>query len=140
MIHPKRIYNFFLLHACFVLYCYVLYTLSYTFDHIWTNLLTQCTPVPVPVFCCFSISGFPHIKNAPKILEKYNKKSAYRKLQESPRRGQRGPTRAPGALLARPRVGSRQGAAWNPGGPPVCPPLPVYSPSRETSKKRTLFV
>src|SRR4051812_17952537 len=29
------------------------------FDHIWTNLLTQCTPAPVSVFCCFCISGFP---------------------------------------------------------------------------------
>src|SRR3954471_13079274 len=51
-----------------------LYELSYTFDHIWTNLLTQCTLVPVPVFCCFSIPGFPHIKNAPKIWEKSGKK------------------------------------------------------------------
>src|SRR3954471_17803950 len=79
--------------------------LSYTFDHIWTNLLTQCTPVLVPVFCCFSISGFPRIKNAPKIPRKYNKKSVLRKLRESPRRGQRGPTRDPGALPARPRLG-----------------------------------
>src|SRR4051812_19519642 len=49
--------------------CYDLDTLSYTFDHIWTNLLTQCTPVPVPIFWCFSISGFPHIKSDPKIRE-----------------------------------------------------------------------
>src|SRR3954465_12246053 len=75
LICPKRIYNFCLLHACFVLYCYDLDTLSYTFDHIWTNLLTQCTPVQVPVFCCFSISGFPHIKSPPKIREKSDKKS-----------------------------------------------------------------
>src|SRR3954468_21699323 len=74
LIRPKHIYNFFLLHECLVCYFYVLYTISYTFDHIWTNLLTQCTPVLVPVFRCFSISGFPHIKSAPKIPEKYNKK------------------------------------------------------------------
>src|SRR3954467_15312862 len=73
LIRPKRIYNLCLLHACFVSYCYDLDTLSYTFDHIWTNLLSQCTPGPVPVFCCFSISGFPRIKNAPTIPEKYNK-------------------------------------------------------------------
>src|ERR1041385_735978 len=84
LIRPKRIYNFCLLHACFVWYCYDLDTLSYTFDHIWTNLLTQCTPVPVPVFCCFSISVFPHIKSARKIPGKIQEKSAYRKLREEP--------------------------------------------------------
>src|ERR1041385_1137619 len=76
LIRPKRIYNFCLLHACFVRYCYGLDTLSYIFDHIWTNLLTQCTIVLVPIFCCFSISVFPHIKSAPKIQEKSDKKSA----------------------------------------------------------------
>src|SRR3954467_7154650 len=43
------------------------------FDHIFTNLLTQCTTVPVPVFCCLFISGFPLIKSSPKIPEKSNK-------------------------------------------------------------------
>src|SRR4051812_16325147 len=60
LIRPKRIYNFFLLHACFVCLCHVLDELSYIVDHIWTNLLTQCIPVPVPVFCCSCISGFPN--------------------------------------------------------------------------------
>src|SRR4051812_36856545 len=78
LIRPKCIYNFFLLHACFVRLCHVLIELSYTFDHIWTNLLTQCTQLPLPVFCCFSISGFPAIKSAPKIPEKLYKKSAFR--------------------------------------------------------------
>src|SRR4051812_21168532 len=40
LIRPKRIYNFCLLHACFVWLCHVLLELSYTFKHIWTNLLT----------------------------------------------------------------------------------------------------
>src|ERR1044072_629662 len=82
-IRPKRIYNFCLLHACFVGLCHVLDELSYTFDHIWTNLLTQCTLVPVPFFCCFSISGFPTIKSAPKITEKLDTKLAFRNLPES---------------------------------------------------------
>src|SRR3954453_20303272 len=69
LIRPKRIYNFCLLHACFVSYCYDLNTLSYTFDHIWTNLLNQCTTVPVPVFCCFSIPGFPVLN----MLHKFGK-------------------------------------------------------------------
>src|SRR4051812_3696950 len=69
LLHHKCIYNFFLLHECLVCYCYDIDTLSYNFDHIWTNLFNQCTIVPVPVFCFFSIPGFPHIKNAPKFWE-----------------------------------------------------------------------
>src|SRR4051812_8311844 len=63
LIRPKRIYNF----------CHVLLELLYTFEPIWTNLLTQCTQLPVPVFCCFCISGFPAIKSAQKIPGKYIK-------------------------------------------------------------------
>ena len=129
LIRPKRIYNFCLLHACFVWYCYDLDTLSYTFDHIWTNLLTQCTPVPVPVFCCFSISVFPHIKSAPKIREK----SAQKNLPEEPEWGQRATTRGPGALVARPRGWSCQGGRLDPWWTPWCPTLaPIYSPVAET--------
>src|SRR3954468_18190210 len=93
---------------------------TYTFDHIWTNLLTQCTQLPVPVFCCFCISGFPAIKSAPKILEKLYKKSASRKPLESPRRGgppqghQKGPWRGP--TLGRSRH------------PPGCPVAPLGAP------------
>src|SRR3954466_812444 len=85
LIRPKCIYNFCLLHACFVRLCHVLLELSYTFEHIWTNLLNQCTQLLVHVFCCFCISDFPAIKSAPKIPEKLYKKSASRKLPESPR-------------------------------------------------------
>ena len=93
VIRPKHIYNFCLCHACFVWLCHVLNTLPYSFDHIWTNLLTQCTQLPVPVFCCFCISGFPAIKRAPKIPEKLYTKSASRKLPESPRKEGRATTR-----------------------------------------------
>src|SRR3954463_5444278 len=130
LIRLKRIDNFRLLHACFVCYCYDLDALSYTFDHIWTNLLTQCTPVPVHVFCCFSISVFPHIKSAQKIREKSDKKSAQKNLPDEPRWGQRATTRGPGALVARPRGWPRQGGAWTPGGPPGCP-LRLYLPPAE---------
>src|SRR3954471_19675210 len=108
LIHPKRIYNFCLLQACFVLLCHVLLELSYTFEHIWTNLLTQCTQLPVPVFCCFCISGFPAIKSSPKIPEKLYKKSASRKLPESSRKEGSGPTRDPGGCLAWPHPRPRQ--------------------------------
>src|SRR3954463_14219651 len=100
LIRLKRIDNFRLLHACFVCYCYDLDNLSYTFDHIWTNLLTQCTPVPVSVFCCFFVPGLPHIKSAPKIRENRIKNQRIGSLQ-NPEGGTGGhhqvPRRPPGA-------------------------------------------
>src|SRR3954464_10886169 len=121
MIRPKRIYNFFLLHACFVLLCHVLLELSYTFEHIWTNLLTQCTQLPVPVFCCFYISVFPAIKSAPKIPEKLYKKSASRKLPETPSKEGRASTRAPEGSLARPHPRACKAPSWLPCVPPQYP-------------------
>src|SRR3954469_9307669 len=84
----------------------------------------------VPVFCCFSISGFPTIKSAPKILEKSDKKSARRNLLETPGWGQMDTTRDPGALVARPRGWSCQGA---PGSlvDPLAAPLRLYLPPAE---------
>src|SRR3954464_11851754 len=69
-VDTSQTYLNFLLSPC--MFCVTLHTcdaLSYTFDHIWTNLLTQCTSVPVLVFCCFSISGFPILK----VLQKFGK-------------------------------------------------------------------
>src|SRR3954465_4212716 len=109
LIGPKRIYNFWLLHACFVWLCHVLLELSYTFEPIWTNLLTQCTQLPVSIFCCFCISGFPAIKSAPKILGKIYKNSVQQKLPESPREGKGATTRQSGGQVARPHPGPRQG-------------------------------
>src|ERR1041385_6684337 len=100
LIRSKRIYNFRSFHACFVLYCYDLDTLLYTFDHIWTNLLTQCTPVPVPVFCCFSISVFPHIKvpeKFGKIQRKNQRDESFEKSPGGARGEPGGPRRPPGA-------------------------------------------
>src|ERR1043165_5030414 len=102
MIRSERIYNFCLLHAWFVWLCHVLLELSYTFEHIWTNLLTQCTQLPVAVFCYFCISGFPAIKSAPKNPEKSDKKSAPRKLPEEPREGRGSTTSQLGGQLAQP--------------------------------------
>src|SRR4051812_25947372 len=125
LIRPKRIYNFCLCHACFVRLCHVLLELSYTFDHIWTNLLTQCTQLPVPVFCCFCISGFPAIKSAPKNQEKIYKKSALPKLPESPKWDQKATTRGPsGAAKGR----AREGPSWITGGAPRCPPWRIFIP------------
>src|SRR3954471_2324449 len=100
---------------CVTLPC--LLELSYTFEHIWTNLLTQCTQLPVPVFFCFCISGFPAIKSAPKIPKKLYKKSASRKPPESPRK-ERGP---PQGLQKGPWRGPTLGRARRPPDFPVDP-------------------
>ena len=118
LIRPKRIYNFCLLHACFVWLCHALLELSYTFKHIWTNLLTQCTQLPVSVFCCFCISSFPAIKSAPKIPGKIYKKSAQQKLPESPKERRRATPSQPGGQVARPHPGPHHQGAWSPGGSP----------------------
>src|SRR3954465_5383513 len=107
---------------CVTLPCFFL-ELSYTFDHIWTNLLTQCTELPVPVFFCFCISGFPAIKSAPKILEKLYKKSASRKPPETPEEV-RDTTGTPEGSLARPHPRARQAPSWMPCGPSRCPLWP----------------
>src|ERR1041385_6584766 len=127
LICPKRIYNFCLLHACFVRYCYDLDTLSYTFDHIWTNLLTQCTTVPVPVFCCFSISGFPTLKG----LQKFRKNQIKNQRTGSFWKHLGGAIGDPPG----PQTPSRRALGWGRAtgtpGPlvdPLLPPSPIYSP------------
>src|SRR3954464_2354503 len=130
LICPKRIYNFCLAHACFVRLCHVLLELLYTFEHIWTNLLTQCTQLPVPVFCCFCISGFPAIKSAPKIPEKLYKKSASRKPSETPKEERGATIGTPEGSLARPHPRPCQGASWLPYAPSRCP-LRLYLPPDE---------
>src|ERR1043165_5553016 len=77
--------------------------------------------MPVAVFCCFCISGFPAIKSAPNISGKIYKKSAQQKLSESPKERRRATTRDPGGCLAWPHPRPRQGASWLPGGSPRCP-------------------
>src|ERR1041384_6437477 len=121
LIRPKRIYNFCLLHACFVLLCHVLLELSYTFEHIWTNLLTQCTQLPVAVFCCFCISCFPPIKRVPKIPENLYKKQSHGSLQNH--QGRRGgpPQGLQKGLWRGPTLGRA-------GHPPGCPVAPLGDP------------
>src|SRR3954467_14923168 len=54
----------------FAMFCLNFHTL---FDHIWSNLLTQCTQLPVPVFCCFCITCFPILKVPTKFWKNYIK-------------------------------------------------------------------
>src|SRR3954465_14026079 len=105
------------------MFCVTLPCFAYTFRPIWTNLLTQCTQLQVPVFCCFCISGFPAIKSAPKIPEKSYKKSASRKPPESPKEGRGATTGTPEGSLARPHPRPRRAPSWLLCGPSRCPPL-----------------
>src|SRR3954463_14458621 len=101
--------------------------LSYTFEHIWTNLLTQCTQLPVPVFCCFCILGFPAIKSAPKFPENYIKNQRPGSLRNHQRR-RGGP---PQGLQKGPWRGPTLGRARGPPGGHVAPvgaPLRLYFP------------
>src|SRR3954463_3464177 len=105
----------------FCVTCHVLLELSYTFEHIWTNLLTQRSQLSVAIFCYFCISGFLAIKSAPNFLGKIYKKSAQRKLPKTPKQRRRATTRSPGGSLVRPHPRPRQVASWIPGGFPRCP-------------------
>src|SRR3954462_7984409 len=111
---------------------HVLLELSYTFEHIWTNLLTQCTQLPVPVFCCFCISGFTAIKSAPKIPEKLYKKLAPRKPPETPSKEGTATTGTPEGSLARPHPMEREAPSWLPCGPLGAPFGLYLVPTEET--------
>ena len=113
--------------------------LSYNFDHIWTNLLTQCTQLSVPIFCCFCISGFPAIKSAPKIPEKLYKKSVSRKPPETPRKEGRATTRTPEGSLAWPHPGPRRAPSWLTCGSLGAPFDPYFYPRGGNPDSRPLF-
>src|SRR3954465_4426049 len=103
LIRPKCIYNFCLLHACFVWLCHVLVELYYTFEPIWTNLLTQCTQLPASVFLLFlffRFSGYLKCpKNSSKIILKISGQEA-----SGITKGRAGTTtREPERSLARPQ-------------------------------------
>src|SRR3954468_5198777 len=138
LIRPKRIYNFCLLHASFGRYCYEIYTLPYTFDHIWTNLLTQCTLVPVSVFCCFCISGFSITKTTRKIPEKIYKKSAFRNLPGPRRRAGGGPPGLQAPWWRGPPPG-RAGGRLAPQVSSDVTPWPIFNTRPETLEMGTLF-
>jgi len=95
--------------------------------------------VPVPVFFCLFISGFPLIKRTPKIPEKSNKKSVYGNLLEPRRRARGGP---PG-LQAPWWRGPRGRHAKDPSGSLVDPlgaPLCIYiALAEETPKIEVIF-
>src|SRR3954464_7494539 len=140
MIRPKRIHNFCLLHATFGSYCYDIHTLPYNFDHIWTNLLTQCTPVPVSVFCCFCISGFSIKKTVRKIPEKIYKKSAFRNLPGARSTAGGGPPGAEAPWWRGPPPWPRRGGgAWAPQEPSDATLWRIFKARLETLGTGALF-
>ena len=107
-------------------------TLSYLFQHIWTNLLTQCTQCQFLSIDVYELHVYTHIYSARKIPQKIYKKSAFQKTPHGRRRARGGhrASRHPGCaacpLAAR---GGRLG-----GGHPLwCPTLaPIFTPMEET--------
>src|ERR1041385_2344157 len=120
------------------MFCVILICFIYTFEHIWTNLLTQCTPMPVPIFCCFSISGFPHIESVRKIPGKIQEKPAYRKLREKPERGQRGARGAQAATRRGPTPGRARRAPGAPGPPLAAPFAYLFSVTGKLQRKNPI--
>src|SRR3954468_15844290 len=118
--------------------CHVLLELLYTFEHIWTNLLTQCTQLPVVVFCYFCILGFPAIKSAPKIPEKSDKKAALRKLPEKSREGRGAPPGDQKGPWRGPTLGRARGPPGCLVGPPGAP-LRLYLPLAEETPNTSPF-
>src|SRR3954462_10908610 len=96
----------------FAMFCLNFHTLLIIF-----GLITQCTQLPVPVFCCFCISGFPAIKSAPKIPENYIKNQRPGSFQNHQGR-EGGTTGTLEGSLARPHPGPRHAPSWLPCGPP----------------------
>src|ERR1043165_3125048 len=128
LIRPKCIYNFCLLHACFVRLCHVLVELYYTFEPIWTNLLTQCTQLPAPVcllFLFFRFSGYLKCpKNSGKIILKISVQEASERTKGGKRGHHQGARRVPGAAPPRAAPGTLLAALWV----PSMPPSPIFTP------------
>ena len=94
-----------------------------TLFHIWTNLLTQCTPVLVSVFGCFCISGFPLRELPEKSRKNYIKNQRSRSFPAPTAGG--GPPGLQAPWWRGPPPGHAEGA---PGPPrsPLMPPFGIY--------------
>src|ERR1043165_2666217 len=80
LIRPKRIYNFCLLHAYIGDFAICLATLSYLFQHIWTNLLTQYLSASFCVLLSMHYRKNNNYKSAQKIPQNSNKNQRDRRL------------------------------------------------------------
>src|SRR3954469_17427027 len=90
VIRTKHIYNLCFFHAYMGDIAMYFVTLSYLFQHIWTNLLTQCTQCQFLSADVCELQDYTHIYNGPNIPTKIYKKSAQHKLHEARRRARGG--------------------------------------------------
>src|ERR1043165_6578139 len=104
--------------------CHVLVELYYTFEPIWTNLLTQCTQLPASVFLPFLFFRFFGYLKCPKSSGKIILKISVQEASGRTKRGKRGhhqgARRVPGAAPTLGRAGC----------PPGCPVGPLDAPLR----------
>ena len=77
--------------------------------------------MPVPVFCCLFVPGFPHIKIARKFWENHIKNQRFGSFGNHQRRTWGGPPVAQAARGRGPPLGRAGGAPRLPGGPPATP-------------------
>src|ERR1043165_9703367 len=119
--------------------CHVLVELYYTFEPIWTNLLTQGTQLPASVFLLFlffRFSGYLKCpKNSAKIILKISGQVASGITKGESRDHHQGARRVPGAA---PTLGRTR---HSPGGPgwPLDAPLRLYNPLGVETPKEELF-
>src|SRR3954468_18447667 len=110
------------------MFCVTLPFFAYTFGPIWTNLLTQCTQLPVPVFCCFLFFRFSGYLKCPKNSGKVILKISVQEASGRTKGGKRGhhqeARRAPGAAPPWAAPGTLLAALWV----PSTPPSPIFTP------------
>ena len=113
--------------------------LYYTFEPIWTNLLTHCTQLPASgflLFLFFRFSGYLKCpKNSGKIILKISDQEAFGITKGEKRDHHQGARRVPGAAQT-------LGRARHPPGCPGWPldaPLHLYNPLGVETPKQDLF-
>ena len=123
----------------FVWLCHVLVELYYTFEPIWTNLLTQCTQLPVSGFLLFLFFrfsvGLKCPKNSIKNILKISTSEDSRIIKTEDRGHCQPAKRATGAA-------QKGGRARHPPGCPRWPheaPLRLYNPLGVETPKQDSF-
>ena len=117
---------------------YVFDTLSYLFDHIWTNLLTQYTQWQFlsPDVC--ELQVFTIFTVVQKFKQKYIQNQRDGSFQ-SPEGGPEGGHPRLGGQGARPHPRPRQEGAWMEGPPPGAPLWPIFTPQIRNPREALLF-
>ena len=121
MIRVKRIYNFLLIHASFVMLSHVsTIILHHFYAFCRTNLLTRCL-VPVSCFCCFCISENLLLEIFSELDENLRRIFIRRKAP--------GDQRATWGATHRPGAASGRGPTWTRGWGRPCPLCTLLAPS-----------